>query len=160
MLGYTQECTFDVGNVMKLILPFFLLMMTISTGASEIYRWVDDQGKVHFSDQAPEEHQSESLQLKINTYESVTYESLNIPLPKSTRAKKVIMYSAVWCGVCAKAKRYFEHKGIPYTDYDIETSEQGKRGFKQLNGKGVPIILVGNQRMNGFSPSGFEKLYQ
>lgn len=145
---------------MKTFLALLLLMITTLTAASEIYRWVDDQGKVHFSDQAPKEHQSESLELKINTYESVTYESLDIPLPESTRAKKVIMYSAVWCGVCATAKRYFDRNGIPYTEYDIETSQQGREGFERLNGKGVPIILVGNRRMNGFSPTGFEKLYR
>lgn len=70
------------------------------------------------------------------------------------------MYSAAWCGVCKKAKRYFAEQGIDYEEIDVEKSSQGKAAFKKLGGKGVPIILVGDRRMNGFSEAGFEKLYR
>ena len=70
------------------------------------------------------------------------------------------MYSANWCGVCKKARRYFEKQGIDYKEYDVETSARGKSDYKKLGAKGVPVILVGKQRMNGFSVDGFEKLYR
>ncbi|MCK0154388.1 glutaredoxin family protein [Alcanivorax sp. S6407] len=145
---------------MKVLLSLLLVCLCAGAWSSGIYRWVDDQGKVHFSDQAPQDQAAESLDLQINTFESVTYESLGKYTIERPSKKQVIMYSASWCGVCDKAKRYFERKGIPYTEYDVETSQQGKQGFRQLNGKGVPIILVGNRRMNGFTVSGFERLYQ
>ena len=148
------------GITMKRWLSLFLLCLCASVWSSEIYRWVDAQGNVHFSDQAPDDQTAESLELQINTFESVTYESLgkyNIERPST---KKVVMYSASWCGVCARAKRYFDNNNIPYIEYDVETSPQGKRGFERLNGNGVPIILVGNKRMNGFSVAGFNKIYR
>ncbi len=100
------------------------------------------------------------MKLKINTFESVTYDSLSVALPSSDKRHRVVMYSASWCGVCTKARRYFEANNIGFTEYDVETSQAGKAGFEKLNGKGVPIILVGNKRMNGFSAATFEKLYQ
>ena len=69
------------------------------------------------------------------------------------------MYSTTWCGVCKKAKRYFKSKKIPFTEYDIEKSEQAAREFKKLRGRGVPVILVGDSRMNGFSVKNFDRLY-
>jgi hypothetical protein len=33
-------------------------------------------------------------------------------------------------------------------------------GYRELNGRGVPIIMVGKSRMNGFSPAHFDQLYQ
>ena len=36
----------------------------------------------------------------------------------------------------------------------------GKKDFKLLKGKSVPIIIVGDKRMNGFTVARFEKLYQ
>ena len=48
--------------------------------------------------------------------------------------------------------------GIPFVEYDVERDEIGKREYKKLNGRGVPVILVGNQRMNGFSAPSLEKL--
>ena len=50
------------------------------------------------------------------------------------------------------ALKYMDSEGIPYKEYDIDESSKGRRDYKKLNGKGVPIILVGDQRMNGFSP--------
>ena len=70
------------------------------------------------------------------------------------------MYSASWCGVCKKAKSYFKKNNIPYKVYDVEKSRTGKRAFKRLGGKSVPVIIVGTRRMNGFTASRFEKLYE
>jgi len=123
---------------------------------AEIYRWVDANGKVHFSDKPSQSHSSEEVKLQINTYSAVTYDKSSI----DTGNNKVVMYSTSWCGVCKKAKRYFAEKGIPYTEYDVEKSREGKSAFKRLGGKGVPVILVGKRRMNGFSIDGFEELYQ
>jgi glutaredoxin len=68
------------------------------------------------------------------------------------------MLSASWCGTCKKAKQYFRRNGIPFREYDIENSSRGKRLYEQLGATGVPVILVGKQRMNGFSEAGFERL--
>jgi len=51
-------------------------------------------------------------------------------------------------------------KGIRFTEYDIEKSSKGKRLYKNLGARGVPVILVGKKRMNGFSEAGFEKIYR
>jgi hypothetical protein len=44
--------------------------------------------------------------------------------------------------------------------YDVEKSRTGKRDYKALHGKAVPIIIVGDKRMNGFTASRFDKLYK
>jgi glutaredoxin len=124
---------------------------------AEIHKWVDAQGKTHFSDTPPAGQQTEQLELKIKTYTAVEITPLEQRLGKSD---KVVMYSATWCGICTKAKQYFKANSIPYVVYDIEKSRAGKQGFKQLKGRGVPIILVGGKRMNGFSVAKFEKLYK
>ena len=41
--------------------------------------------------------------------------------------------------------------GIVFTEYDIEKSTKGRRDFESMKGRGVPIILVGDMRMNGFN---------
>lgn len=33
---------------------------------------------------------------------------------------KVKVYSAVWCGFCHMAKRYFDHLGVKYDDLHVE----------------------------------------
>lgn len=69
------------------------------------------------------------------------------------------MYSTKWCGVCKKAKAYFQANQIPFREYDIEESQRARKQFEKYNGKGVPLILVGKQKMSGFSTASFERIY-
>jgi glutaredoxin len=148
----------------KYILLLFIttLLFLLSTGSvGQIYKWLDEDGNTHFSSTPPLHGEAESVIPNVtNTYSSPdqSTDSENKPGPVRA-AKKVVMYSAVWCGTCKTAKNYFKRMGIAYKEYDIETSAKGRRDYKRLNGTGVPIILVGKQRMNGFSTSQFESMY-
>ncbi|RPJ44079.1 MAG: glutaredoxin family protein [Betaproteobacteria bacterium] len=70
----------------------------------------------------------------------------------------IVMYSTRWCPYCYKAREYFKRHQFSYVEYDIETSAQNLADFRALNGQGVPLILVGSQRMQGFNPQSFEAL--
>jgi glutaredoxin len=142
-----------------------ILLWCLSTPApAEIYKWIDDQGQMHFSDRPSKQHTSATVKVRINSYTHSTITGLDNNSAEinteSSDSRKIIMYSTSWCGYCKKARNFFSSNGIPFVDYDIETSDKGKRDYKKLNGSGVPIILVGKQRMNGFSEAGFKQLYQ
>lgn len=130
-----------------------------------VYRWTDDKGRVHFGDKPPPGTAGESVDIRINTYRSPHIVGQpddaadNDPGAKAAARKSVVMYGASWCGVCRRAAAYFRQKGIPFTEYDVERSAKGRADFKRLGGRGVPVILVGRTRMNGFSPDRFEQLY-
>jgi glutaredoxin len=67
------------------------------------------------------------------------------------------MYATDWCGYCRQARQFFARNGIAYTELDIEKSQAAMAEYKGLGGRGVPVILVGSQRMNGY---GEERLVQ
>jgi glutaredoxin len=71
---------------------------------------------------------------------------------------RVVMYSTSWCPYCAKARAYFKRCGISYFEYDIEASAQNLAQFRALNGHGVPLIMIGDKRMEGFNARSFESL--
>lgn len=117
---------------------------------------MDKDGNIQFTDKKPPKNASaETVKLKINTVKtpSISNNALGIN-------DKIIMYSATWCGVCKTAKKYFKNQGIPFQEYDVENSAKGRKDFKRLRGRGVPIILIGKQRMDGFDRSYFERLYE
>ena len=68
------------------------------------------------------------------------------------------MYATAWCPYCAKARAYFKRTGTAYTEHDIEKSADAHAQFKRLGGRGVPLILVGDEKMAGFSELAFESL--
>lgn len=133
-----------------------LMLCSLAVNAG-IYKWVDETGKVHFTDRPPDDIKTEEIELRINTYTSVEIKPL---IERLGKKDKVVMYSATWCRMCNKAKNYFRENNIPYVAYDVEKSRTGKLDFKLLRGKSVPIIIVGGKRMNGFTAAKFDRLYK
>ena len=144
------------------VLIFFLACLCAYPGAADIYKWTDTDGKIHFSDQKPSAANSERVHPQINSYTQVTYQLAPAILPSKSgkAAKEVVMYSTAWCKYCKKARAYFAENNIPYTDYDIEHSDEAKSNYDAIGGRGVPIIFVGQSRMSGFSERGFDALYR
>jgi glutaredoxin len=138
------------------------LAVSATQAGAQIYKWTDPQGHVHFGDRPAGTVQAEVVTPKINSYsgaEVMTEESLPAT-PDQPKHHDVMMYSASWCGVCKQARAYFVAKHIPFTEYDVEQSDKGKHDFAALHGHGVPIILVGNRRMNGFDAGAFDAMYR
>lgn len=133
-----------------------LLLCMSGIVRAEIYKWTDDQGRTHFGDIESEHYDAEAVTVEVNSYEHVTYSSLGKAIPGS---EKVQMFSTAWCGYCKKAKTYFKSQGIDFVEYDIEKDVSAKRRYDALGGKGVPVIVVGTKRMNGFSVTGFKRIY-
>lgn len=137
--------------------------------SAEVYKWVDENGRVHYSDRKAKGQIVEVVPIKVNSLKTVSYSVA--PSGSEVEEKvanegsffvngEVVMYSASWCGYCAKARKYFSQNNIVFTEYDIEKNKQARKAYDALGAKGVPVILVGKKRMNGFSAAGFEKIYR
>jgi len=63
----------------------------------------------------------------------------------------VIMLGAWWCTYCYQAKRYFQKNNVNYCEYDMENTAEGKRLYEENGSGAVPILLIGEYRLNGFS---------
>ena len=73
-------------------------------------------------------------------------------------AGPVIVYTTQWCPYCMKARSYLNRHRFHYVEYDIEASAENREKFRELRGRAVPLIIVGDRRMHGFSPQSFEAL--
>ncbi len=137
----------------------FLLLVLLTTSCcfvvtnshADVYRWVDKNGKVHYSDKP--NHKAEQLQLQPISSIATPVVELNpdAKIIQSSRQQKVVMYSTAWCGVCRKARDFMRANKIRFVEYDIEKSASAKRAYDKHKAKGVPLILVGDSKMNGFS---------
>jgi len=119
-----------------------LALLAAAAQAQQIYRWVDASGRVQYSAEKPPAGAASSLvQPRVS--------AIGGNAPASRPAVK--MYATDWCPYCKQAREYFARNGIPYVELDIEKSEAAKAEHKSIGGRGIPVILVGNERMNGFS---------
>ena len=65
-------------------------------------------------------------------------------------AGDVTLYSTAWCGYCRKTKTFLERHDIPYTEYDVEKTEEGARAMQRLEAYGVPVVTVGEDVIYGY----------
>lgn len=70
---------------------------------------------------------------------------------------KVVMYGTSTCPFCAKARDYLRERGVAFADYDIQESAAAREAFGKLDGKGVPLILIGDRRIEGFAPPVYDE---
>lgn len=146
-------------------LPLMLVVLFAAPVGAEMYRWVDEDGTVHFSDRVPE-GKAERIELEpINAVAPIdgnepheTGESTRSG--SSARTAQVTMYSTSWCGYCRQAREYFRAEHIPFTEHDIEESVSARDAYERLGAGGVPLIKVGERTMNGFSVKSFERFYR
>lgn len=81
-------------------------------------------------------------------------------LTQADPSKQVVMYATSWCPYCRQARNYFREQGISYVEHDIEKDAEARRAYQAFGGRGIPVIFVGQRRLNGFSVAGFNKIYR
>ncbi|HLF98718.1 MAG TPA: glutaredoxin domain-containing protein [Methylococcaceae bacterium] len=123
---------------------------------AEIYRWTDPSGKVHYTERKPADRaggEAESLQGSAG----VSFVGGG-NATGATPTVKVRMFMTRSCPYCKKAKAFLQKRGIPYEELDIEASSRAKAEYDRLGGRGVPVILVGEQRLDGFDARSMERI--
>lgn len=138
------------------------ILALLSFGASaEIYTWKDENGITHIEDRKPVDKPYKQMKIQsssgVQIYHAPTAIAKKATAPSAK--KSVVMYGTSWCTYCAKARRYFQTNNIPFQDWDIEASETARSEYDALNGKGVPLIVVGDEVMRGFSEASFNQIY-
>jgi glutaredoxin len=72
----------------------------------------------------------------------------------------VTLYTTEWCGVCKRAKAFMKENNVPFSEWDVEKSDYGAAKFRQMGGRGVPLITIGSQKMMGFDANRFMQLWK
>ena len=63
---------------------------------------------------------------------------------------RITLYSARNCPHCRRARQYLEGKGLRFQELDVERNPRAQKAFARLGARGVPVILIGGTRIDGF----------
>lgn len=151
-----------------------ILFLLPAFGYASMYSWTDENGVRHYSNSPPEKsteeiHQTEEYfsretkNIKPGKKENRRQKSIKEATQaekikterkrKQNRSKKVVIYTTPTCGYCRRAKAFLSKHGINYTEYDIKASSKALKKYRSLNGRGVPLIMIGDKRIAGFNKS-------
>ncbi len=143
------------------------IVLAATADAQTVYKSVGPDGKVVYSDSPPVDGKKTST-LKFDNLPSspmpAPQRSATEPRRPSTTTAvpvttAVVLYSASWCGYCKAAKSYLGAGGIAYREIDVDT-ESGQAAYAQAGGgNGIPLLVAGGQRVQGFSQAAYDALF-
>jgi glutaredoxin len=110
--------------------------------AQSVFRWVDQAGKVHYSDRPPEES-VQQVQEKRMTQSMIQTSGDNYSMLIASRKYPATLYSSVDCGnICLNAKELLQKRGIAFTSVDV--SSDSSKLIKITGNTKVPVLTLGN----------------
>lgn len=121
-----------------------------SHAQSNVYRWVDKDGKVHFSDTPPPEEAKSVSQKRMGGY--VEQSQLPYATQMAMKRNPVTLYVANDCGTpCERGRELLVQRGVPYGEKNAQTSNAAKDALVKLAGSAeVPLLLVGENKLKGY----------
>jgi glutaredoxin len=123
------------------------LLLSAAGASAQIYKSVDANGKVTFSDKPPANAAPVAV---INAPGGVSTENLPYELAQAVRNAPVTLYTTAKCTPCDQGRSLLRGRGIPFVERTI-TTERDQDALKQAGGDGqLPMLAVGNKKSMGY----------
>lgn len=119
---------------------------------TNVYRWVDSDGKVHFTDAPPPPNAKDVSQKRLGG-DAVAAPQMPYATQQAAKRHPVTLYASAKCGdPCEQGRALLAKRGIPYNERQADTNPADGEKVKQLTGKlQVPVLLVGEKPLVGFA---------
>ncbi len=147
---------------MALILATALCISAAAADAATLYRWVDDQGVVHVSENPPE-GKMQVAEAVVGEAESKGPAAAPAGEKKEFRVRpaEVTIYTTPTCPWCHKAKAWLRDRKIRYKEIDVTSDRSGADEMVRISGQtGVPVIVVGGEVIVGFDQKRLNEIFK
>ncbi|WP_395377365.1 glutaredoxin family protein [Marinicella sp. W31] len=82
--------------------------------------------------------------------------------PVSASAREIdsrcdaVIFTTKSCPYCRKARQLLTASKVAWCEKDVEASSRNFKKFKELGGKGVPLAVIGDEIVYGYSAQGYK----
>ena len=146
----------------RAIVLFVIAFSAVPAPAQQMYRWTDQNGRVHITDTPPPRgakgvQKSRGSTAPAAPAEGAAQQSYDLTL--AMKEYPVALYTSPMCKEpCQKARDHLNKRGVPFREvqvWDIDSNEELKRvsGSNQ-----VPTLLVGASVQKGYEIGAFDEL--
>ena len=112
--------------------------------AQQVYRYVDKDGKVVYSDRSPPTD-SKDVQAKRLSPNFIENNTTPIALTQASEKFPVTLYTFACGAVCENAEGLLNKRGVPFTTVNVEDAK-GAEQLKKLTGEQqAPVLVVGDK---------------
>lgn len=128
-----------------------LLAAALPAAAQSAYRWVDEQGRVQYSDQPPPQSIKKFEERKVQPNRGDALEAYENR--KAASNFPVTLYTGKDCGKpCDDGRALLKKRGVSFSETSIETAEQVAEFKKRFGTEPyVPALAVGRKMEAGLA---------
>lgn len=132
-------------KVALLVLAFALPAMSYA----DTYKWVDEEGVVHYTDQPPPPGARKVEQKKLN--DSVIGTTMPYALQRTAKNFPVTLYSNDCGDPCKDGRSLLNKRGIPFAEKNPQDPAVQSEMIALTRGAaGVPVLRIGSSVVRGF----------
>src|SRR5450631_1746608 len=140
-----------------LALLLFVASGVASAQVQQVYRYVDVDGKVVYSDKPPPPN-AKDAQAKRVTANSIETSALSYATQQAQERYPVTLYSFACGVVCETAQGLLNKRGVPHTVIDVSAGDGADKLKKLSGGLDAPALQVGEQYASGFNEGKWQAL--
>lgn len=123
--------------------------LAFAPAGAELYKWTDDEGKVHYSDKPPPANARKTEKKKLTDKPAAA--SLPYSLQQAMKNFPVTLFSYKCGDGCTRADALLAKRGIPHSAKDPLDAAIREELKKATGGDEVaPVLLVGRRVLKGF----------
>jgi glutaredoxin len=112
--------------------------------AQQVFRYVDKDGKVVYSDRAPPSD-SKEVQAKRLSPNYIENNDVPIALTQATERFPVTLYTFACGVVCQNAEALLNRRGVPFTTVNVEDAKGAEQLQKLTGAQQAPVLQLGDK---------------
>lgn len=138
---------------------FFAVLVGIvlaTSAVAQVYRWIDEDGRVRYSDTPPPPNAKEKKRFGPTAQERSRAASK--ALAGAAEKSPLTLYSSPTCAeACAAARAALNKRGVPFREVQV-WDEQTNQELKRVSGgNDVPVLMVGERAaVKGFEQAQYD----
>ena len=138
------------------------VLLAVASGAAfaQMYRWTDENGKVHFTDTPPPAGAKNVQKRRGTSYSSAAQPEPGEPyvLQEARKKSPVTLFSAPGCDPCGSARQLLNARGVPFREVSVVDEKQFDELQKTVGTSAVPSLVVGSAVQQGFLESAYHAM--
>lgn len=133
------------------LLPLAALLLAAPIAQAQ-YKVVDSDGKVTYTDRAPNSSESRVTALGARAPIEPVEADLPFELRQAATKYPVTLYTTTGtCDPCAAARQLLKQRGIPFTERQAVTGDDVDALERITGGRDAPTVTIGGQILRGFA---------
>jgi len=129
---------------MRELIAFSLLACAL-TAQAQLYRWTDENGKVHYTDtQPPASAKNVEKKESARPAGASPAAQQSYALQQAIKNFPVVVYTSKDCGnPCKKGLEHLKKRGVPFAEKVVASAEEIDQLTKLAGAPRVPVLAVG-----------------